>query len=1608
MLRARPRPRFGPLSILALALLVLWAGLAAAALDPARRAERMRPLLAAPAAHERLQESDVVFVFERPRGASELRLLLSPRAFDASGWTAIPDLPGLIVRDAPRGVLTLAQAGVSPARESPWWWTVAARDGATGAWSFAGVRSFTVIPRFTNRVASSPYLMRRVLGRMSAADLRRAADASLTAGDRAPHLRLAAGYDFAPRLSAAGPAVPNELSMARVPAEEAAAGTQAYLVQFASPPAPEDRDAIVAAGGVVFAYIPDQAYLVRMSPAARARLAGTGRAAWIGDWQPAYKLSPRVDRLSDAISTYEALLFPDADLPGVSRALTAIGGEVVITSDNGINKLVRFRARGPQLAAVAGLAGIVWIEPRVAPTLDNNNAQWVVQTSINGSRRIWDMGIIGDGQVVMTSDSGINVAHDQFRDPAVSLTTWGDYPTHRKVIAYKMGSINPAVEFGDNSSASYHGTHTACTIVGSDDPVGGTAPYDGMAKDAKIYFMDIGGSTLGTGVDPFADLNDLFLPSYVGNAGGAARITSNSWGAAVGGAYTLNSLEVDQFMWNHPDYYIAFANGNSGTTGSVGSPATAKDCASMGATGNGTSENSIGSFTSRGPCLDGRLKPTFCAPGVSLTSAYGGSTNTYQTLSGTSMATPSGTGAVVLMRQYLTDGWYPTGTQVPGNGFAPSAALLKAMAINSADNGVTGFTAPDNNIGWGRVDADNVLYFAGDARKLLLDDFTAGLGNGQYVDYQVNVVDSLVPLKVSLCWTDFPADPAAAKDLVNNLDLTVSKGATVYKGNVFAAGVSTTGGGYDNTNVEEGVLVNVPTRGVWTVRVAAPSIPMGPQPFGLVITGGVGNGAGALALDRAVYGASGGMDIQVTDTDAIPPVQVTVTSSSEPGGETVTLSGSNGLYAGTLPLSPALPSPGDGVLQVSNGDALVASYLDASTGVTLQARAAVSISTPVITGVHAASLGPVGTRITWTTDLDATSQVYYGTSAALELGSVDSSGYALTHQVLLPNLVPGQTYFYDVQSVGLTGGSARDNRGGEHYRFTAKPTGDVLLLLGDPNFERAVTWENALGDEGYDYDVWSGTLADSAQLGDVNSGLRAYRGVIWQCGPFDYPPVSDPQRATIDSYLGGGGRLWILGHDLGWGLADPGSPSYNTTRAAWVSGTLHANYGSDSPNFTTENGFTGDPISGPYASPNGVSYQSLGVGMVGDDITLNAGTGTAAGVWIDTEPSPAMNALRWESGTPNGTAGTALWGGLPSRLVSMFLEYTAMRPPFSSPDAIRDSILDRTLVWLFNRQRPHVTVIAPNGGENLTGGTTSITWTESVAAGRAVASRVIEYSTDGGDSWSTAASGVGPSPYVWDLSTVPNTLHARVRVRLSDDGSPVLRGVDASDADFTINRAGGDIEGPVVVAGSIALSRNPVVRGQSDTLTATVSDATTGGAGVAAAEWSTGPAAAAAGSGTAMSGAFGATTVAVSAPLDAQTPYFVLGAQQLWVRGRDAAGNWGAAAALPVQVNGTGATGLGGLPVVTFLSQSAPNPVLGGSSTSIQFGLAHGGAVALDVFDAQGRRVRRLEAGTLPPGLHETRWDGRDDSGARLGAGLYFYRLVTRDGRFLKRLVLLP
>ena len=58
------------------------------------------------------------------------------------------------------------------------------------------------------------------------------------------------------------------------------------------------------------------------------------------------------------------------------------------------------------------------------------------------------------------------------------------------------------------------------------------------------------------------------------------------------------------------------------------------------------------------------------------------------------------------------------------------------------------------------------------------------------------------------------------------------------------------------------------------------------------------------------------------------------------------MSGANGIFTASFPLSLGNTTPGDGALSVSDGDQITVTYQDASPAVTLTAAACVNISGP--------------------------------------------------------------------------------------------------------------------------------------------------------------------------------------------------------------------------------------------------------------------------------------------------------------------------------------------------------------------------------------------------------------------------------------------------------------------------------------------------------------------------------------------------------------------------------------------------------------------------------------------------------------------------------------
>ncbi|MCU0606081.1 MAG: T9SS type A sorting domain-containing protein, partial [Candidatus Edwardsbacteria bacterium] len=82
----------------------------------------------------------------------------------------------------------------------------------------------------------------------------------------------------------------------------------------------------------------------------------------------------------------------------------------------------------------------------------------------------------------------------------------------------------------------------------------------------------------------------------------------------------------------------------------------------------------------------------------------------------------------------------------------------------------------------------------------------------------------------------------------------------------------------------------------------------------------------------------------------------------------------------------------------------------------------------------------------------------------------------------------------------------------------------------------------------------------------------------------------------------------------------------------------------------------------------------------------------------------------------------------------------------------------------------------------------------------------------------------------------------------------------------------------------------------------------------------------------------------------------------------------------------------------------SPNPFT--ATAEISFQTAAEGPVELAVYNGIGQRVRTLVDRRLGPGLHAARWDGRNDAGRRLAAGVYLCRLQTTAGAAAQRMVL--
>ncbi len=93
------------------------------------------------------------------------------------------------------------------------------------------------------------------------------------------------------------------------------------------------------------------------------------------------------------------------------------------------------------------------------------------------------------------------------------------------------------------------------------------------------------------------------------------------------------------------------------------------------------------------------------------------------------------------------------------------------------------------------------------------------------------------------------------------------------------------------------------------------------------------------------------------------------------------------------------------------------------------------------------------------------------------------------------------------------------------------------------------------------------------------------------------------------------------------------------------------------------------------------------------------------------------------------------------------------------------------------------------------------------------------------------------------------------------------------------------------------------------------------------------------------------------------------------------------------------------LPDQFALLNNFPNPF--NPSTTIIYQLARPAHVTLTIWNIRGQKIRTLVEETKPRGTYEVKWDGKDEQGLVVPAGLYFYRLQAGGFSMTRRMILL-
>jgi hypothetical protein len=548
------------------------------------------------------------------------------------------------------------------------------------------------------------------------------------------------------------------------------------LIQFFELPDESTQAQLKNAGTTLLKYVPSFAYWASFKRALTDEEIKKFKIRSVEKILPEHKIDNKLNEQTTkekrTFTEVEISYFQNADTVRLKQSLANLGAEMIKSSPLQNSLIVRISGGG--IHALASVPQISYIMP-APPKPEHSNFISVNQhrNNVLQSDIAGQRGLSGNGLTVGIDDEGSIGIHQDLKPVRVT-------------------NLSPP-------AVNNHATHVAGTT-------GGSGNIDPRAKGAAFNANLVAQS--------FPELINNG-PSYYNTYG--MTITNNSYGyLSYWGVYDNSSNYTDKTQDNvaSPGLLHVVATHNGGSAGfyTVSSGwATAKNVLSVGSVNE---HDVVSGFSGKGPVNDGRLKPEIVGLGETVYSTIPG--NGYVYMSGTSMACPGVTGSVTLL--------YERYRQLKGN--IPNADIIKALVCNTADD--LGNAGPDYSYGFGRINSKR----ATEALEANLY-FENTISQGQNLSHTINVPSGTAQLRVLLYWKDKEGAEFSSVNLVNNLDLQITKSPNTYlpwvlspsnPGNVAVRGV-------DNLNNIEQITVDNPDAGNYTVNIKGMAIPFGPQRY---------------------------------------------------------------------------------------------------------------------------------------------------------------------------------------------------------------------------------------------------------------------------------------------------------------------------------------------------------------------------------------------------------------------------------------------------------------------------------------------------------------------------------------------------------------------------------------------------------------------------------------------------------------------------------------------------------------------------------------------------------------------------------------------------------